>query len=496
MKKRIKKGLAGLALFLAFSLCACGSGPAAGNSVGTGSGTRGESGAAGSKTGGEDGAAAATGNETAAGSVSDGAGETASGGGTGGSGDLRNLWEAKLDSACYTGDGYYYLTGEVQELPDGNYGSHLMYMDFATGKEVYLCSTSGCKHDSADCTSVYLYDDFPIYTTKLFVYQGCLYILSRDADQDGSMSMSVVGEDAQPEARPAVLYRANLDGTERKKVYGFDPELTLEDMGAADDGGIYVITKKVSTDNENGASYSVSAERKLQYLDLESGSLREVCPMDFGDHISWTAVGCYGRALVLGGTDYGRELSREEIWADDDASKELFENSFDVYATLQVDSGELKEIYRTSNKEEHSVQPLGGRLYVSAAADGKIEAIDMKTGEKETLCSLPQSCIMETLGDVLCCRDWDLTADHTWYFVDTESGKVSHCTLVNQCNGWELELRGDAGEEALVVYDYDAVGNADGSYEINQYKYALIPKEDLFAGKENYRRIEMVGAGK
>ncbi len=47
----------------------------------------------------------------------------------------------------------------------------------------------------------------------------------------------------------------------------------------------------------------------------------------------------------------------------------------------------------------------------------------------------------------------------------------------------------------LVVYDYDATKNSDDSYEIHQYKYALIAKEDLFMGNQNYRKINMIGHG-
>ena len=47
----------------------------------------------------------------------------------------------------------------------------------------------------------------------------------------------------------------------------------------------------------------------------------------------------------------------------------------------------------------------------------------------------------------------------------------------------------------LFVYDYDATESGDGSYEIHRYKHALISKDDLFAGKDNYRKIEMVGPG-
>lgn len=410
---------------------------------------------------------------------------------------LRLLSDRYNESACTTQNGYYYLTFETTNLRDGNYGMHLMYMDFASGRETYLCSTAGCKHDSQDCPSVFLYDDFPQSTTILFTIGDHLYILSREYDYDGSASQGVIrisGDSTSVESRPAVLYRANLDGTERKKLYTFDAALTLEDKVTGNDKGIYVITKKLSADKDSGQTYTTSSERKLMYLDLDSLSLSEVCSMDFGDHITWRIIGCCQDNFLLCGTDFGRELSRGEIW-NDDAHKELYKSSYEVYALLGRDGGKPKEITRQSNRYESSARLLGNSLYLSSRENQNIEVLDIKTGEKKTLCTLPQNLIMDTLGDRLCCRAWDLAGDHIWYFVDTKTGKITHSPLKILCNGWSVDFRGETAQDVLFVYDYDATAHKDGSYEIYQYKYALISKDDLFAGKDNYRKIEMIASG-
>ncbi len=408
-------------------------------------------------------------------------------------GDLRFLCGS--ESNCSTENGYYYLTGETTKLRDGDYATHLMYMDFATCQEIYLCSTAGCKHDTADCPAVFLYDDFPAYTTKLFVWKDNLYILSREYDDDGTMSEDILYiEDTQPEGFPAVLYKAKLDGTERKQIYTFDSDLTLEDMVVGDENGIYIITKKVSTDKTDTASYTTSSERKLIFLDLESLNTREICSMDFNDNISWNVTGCSGDSLILNGIDFGREISRDEQW-NDDVYKSLYESSFDVYSVLNLESGTVTEIYRDSNQYEHSSQVIGDTLYLSSSENQNIEGLNIFTGEKKTVCTLSQNLILDALGDMLCCRDWNLAGDFTWYFVDTKTGEIHHSSLVNKCNGWSLEFYAKTASDILVVNDYDAKKNSDESYEIYQIKYALISKEDLFSGKENYRNIKMIGPG-
>lgn len=414
------------------------------------------------------------------------------------SGDLQLLSNRYGDVACNTENGYYYLTTETKKLQDGNYGTHLMYMDFATGREIYLCSTAGCKHDSLDCPAVFSYDDFPTHSTIPFVFGNRLYILSCEYDNDGSVSqgMMTIGEDGSSvESQPAVLYRANLDGTGREKIFTFDAALTLEDKVIGNDKGIYVITKKLSADKDGNQTYTTSSERKLMFLDLSSLSLSEVCSMDFGDHISWKIIGCCQNDFLLCGNDFGREITRDETW-NDDVYKELYNNSSKVYALLSRDGGKPKEIARQSNKYDSSVMLLGDSLYLSSKENQNIEVLDIQTGEKKTLCTLPQNLMMDTLGDTLCCRGWNLGDEPVWYFVDTKTGKITHSPLTIPYNGWSIDFRGETATDVLFIYDYDATDNKDGSYEIHRYKHALISKDDLFAGKDSYRKIEMIGPGR
>ncbi len=417
--------------------------------------------------------------------------------GSSSNGGLQLLSNRYGESACNTENGYYYLTTATKKLRDGNYGTHLMYMDFAAGREIYLCSTAGCKHDSLDCPAVFSYDDFPVSSTLLFVFGDHLYILSREYDGDGSVSqdtMTIGGDGSSVESQPAVLYRANLDGTNREKIFTFDAALTLEDKIVGNDKGIYVITKKLSADKDGNETYTTSSERKLMFLDLSSLSLSEICSMDFGDHISWQIIDCSPNDFLLCGVDFGREVSRDEIW-DEDLHKELYKNSFRVYALLSRDGGKPKELARQSNKCDNSAKLLGENLYLSSEDNQNIDALNIQTGEKKTLCTLPQNLMMDTLGDMLCCRGWDLAGDPIWYFVDTKTGAVTKTPLVIPCNGWSIDFRCETKTDVLFVYDYDATETERGSYEIHRYKHALISKDDLFAGKDNYHKIEMVGPG-
>ena len=413
----------------------------------------------------------------------------------GSQGDLRFLSSQGTES-CYTEAGYYYFAEPV-EISDGSWGMHLMYMDFATAQEIYLCNNAGCNHDTLDCPAAFSVEEFPYSTTIPFTQGDSLYFLSKRADQDGSLCFSAAEDGvniADVESSPTNLYRANLDGTGREKIYSFGDTVTLEDVVMGDDQGIYVITKKITADKNAEGTYFNSTERKLVYLDLEKLEEKTVCDLEFGDSISWKLIDCYGQNLVFEGWDYGREVTNQELF-DDDSYEELYDQAQEVIATVNIGDGTLKEVYRIDSKKEYSFLTKDNMLYVSWKADGRIIGVNMDSGEEKEVCTSANNSLFRVVGDKLCCTSWDLVADQTFYYVDTQTGEVSHSDLVNKCNGWQLEFRAELESDMLMVYDYEAIKNPDGSYEISRYQYGLISKEDLFSGKDNFRKIDMIKEG-
>lgn len=389
---------------------------------------------------------------------------------------------------CTTDSGYYYMSHEVERLSDGQLAVHLMYMDFATRQEIYLCSNAACTHNTVDCTSVFSTVDFPLYSTLLFVWNSNLYIMSKESDPDGSTSFDLLGGESI-ESVPTTIYRANLDGTNRNKVYTFDPAVTVEDFVVGDAGGLYFITKKLTTQQSGGSSYTTSSERKLVYLDLSAKTETTICSMDFDDNISWDVIGCSDRSLVLYGIDFGRDISPEEIHQD---KTTIYDNSYDVFATLDIGTGTLKEFYRVYTPKARSFEVDNNKLYFSVTGDGSITSVDIRSGQQTELCKTSQDSIWGLVGDKLYTRD---ESNYTYYFIDVNTGEINHSRLVNKSLGWSLDIIAEAGDQVLTIYDYDATAKGDGSYSIKGYQYGLISKEDLYAGRDNFVPIKMIGTG-
>lgn len=410
----------------------------------------------------------------------------------GSSGALTLLYHLQRgDTDCTTDAGYYYLSDNVERLTDGRNARHLMYIDFAAGQEIYLCSNAACSHNTADCTSVFLLEEFP-QSSILFTWNGSLYLMSKEFDNDGSVMMGASGgESSAAESEPAVLYRMDLDGTNREKLYTFDPAVTVEDLAAADSGGLYFVTKKLSTEQNGGNAYRTASERNLIYLDSAGKKETVVCSMDFGDNISWDVVGCSGRSLILYGIDFGRSVSAEETHGDD--GNKLYDSSYDVFAALNTDTCALTEIYRVYAPRARSYALDADRLYFSVSGEGRILSVNLQDGRQETLCSIQQDDIWGIVGDKLYTRD---SRDRTYYFIDVNTGKISHSGLVEKTIGSSLDILAEAGDRVLAIYAIDAVPKGDGSYTVNGYRYGLIDKEDLYAGRDNFTAVKMIGNGR
>ncbi len=393
-------------------------------------------------------------------------------------------------TVCRSDKGCYYLSKESEVLADGRYASHLMYLDAATRQEIYLCSNAACTHNTADCTSVLPNDEFQPYTTGIFLWNDNLYLMAKDMDQDGTSATVFAGGDGMTESiesKPAILYRMNPDGTDRKKVYAFAPTVTVEDFVMGDEEGLYFITKKLSTQRKNGSTYQTSAERKLIYLDVSAKTEKEVCSMGFGDNISWKTIGCSGRRLVLCGVDFGRAVSPEELFDDD---IRIYDDSDDVFATLNVDDGSLHEFYRVHAPKSRSWAVFENQLYFSVDGSGCIVRVDLDTGEESELCRITSNLIWGMTGDRLYCYD---SSDHSYRFVDVHTGEISHCRLVNKTTGWSINIVAEIGDQVLVGYDSHGTFDADGSFHSNGEYYALIDKEDLYAGVEKYVPVSTSG---
>lgn len=397
---------------------------------------------------------------------------------------------------CSTEDGFYYLTEEASQLADGSYAPHLMYMDYATCQEVYLCSDSSCQHDTEDCTSVLAGASSD---GRIFIWNGCLYFLNRSPDTSGSTIVNILGDSgsANAEADQAELYRMDLDGSGRELIYRFDADATVEDVALGSSSGLYFVTKKLGASESDSGTYITTSDRQLICLNPNSGEAKSVCSLDFGDGLNWEIIGSSDDKVILKAYQYPDGITEKEAAAlDENSYLDLLKDSQIIYASLELSTGEKTQVHALADAGNSSAEAvLDGYLYASDASSQDIVKIDLATGEKSTLCSLENNYLYGTLGNYLCCTSHDLTADYGYDLINVETGEITHCSLTNQALGWRLDLMAVAKDQALVVYDYEYTPLGESAYEITRYQYGLISMDDLLHSVPNYTPIQMVSKG-
>ncbi len=432
-----------------------------------------------------------------------------SGGGTGGVGEKGNadseirgelslLTSESIYNDCEADHGYYYINGE---------GTNLMYIDYESKQEVYLCNSPGCKHDTQECTS-YIGGDNVGMENSLFYYKDYLYLFTHSYDNDGVTSTTISYDDSaiadgspidnSLACEPAVLYRMKPDGTQREKVYTFEEGLTIEKTILNDDNGLYFIAKELKSEKKDANTTSISSEgRRLLRVDIDSWKEEKICDMEQDSGI----VGCYENQLLLSYMQYDHELTEEEK-DDDDKMREALLASESVYMLFDVESGEKKEIYRHKNDKLGNLFSKGQYLYIANEGEDIIWKMDIETGKKEEFCKTPYNNLNDIYDDVLICWPWGsddngVLTDPINYFIHLDDGSLEKSGLKNHYGNYGLEIRAETPTQFLVVYDYDA--EIDPIYpdqdNIHANKFALIDKEDLYSGKEKYEKIKMTSNG-
>lgn len=402
---------------------------------------------------------------------------------------------------CSNEDGYYYLTQEGVKLADGAYGSRMMYMDYATKQEIFLCNRPGCSHDTTECPAVF--DQASMHLAgSLFIHEGFLYAFSHEQDQAGATFMSSDSGGVMTEGDPgignaqAALYRMNLDGTDRKKVLSFEAGLALEDTVLGGDGTLYFITKKLSGEQVDArTSYVTAAQRQLVKVDTQTWESSQICQLD----TDWQIIGTWKDGLVISSFIFDHELTTEEL-TDENAYVAAFKNSVTQYSIFYPADERREQLLELPNTQLNTAAVHGGSLYTSTDGAGNIRRTDLESKETGVFVETNANQILEAYDDVLYCSEWGRgnASAPTSYFVRYEDGTVLSSNLVTETMGSDVVVRAELADRFLVIYDEDATLDTaydNGQYSVFGYKYALIAKEDFYTGKAGYEPIAMIGFG-
>ena len=393
-----------------------------------------------------------------------------------------------------TDKGYYYIPSEMKNDAEGNAYNSIMYIDYATKKEIPLCNKPNCKHDSDSCTS---YLGFVEGNPVLFTNGDKLYLVHTDSGSSGTMTGT--GDlSASLSVRAPKVCQMNLDGSNKTTLFTLESGYTFSEPYVISDSSLYLISNKMETVKKDNGSYSISAvSSKVISIDLSSKKVSEIA--DVKDQ---RIIGAYGQTLVLMKTQFERELSNEEIYNDNIYFSEL-KKAKAVFSTLDVTTGEIQEHGRFSFPDVNSVVVNDNRILFSAYNDNKIQYLDLsndKTGSlAENISPAISSLSNEIYDGKLLYYHWNgnsggSTID-SYYCVDCLRGEIQAINLFTSGIKADLSILAKTADSFLVISGMDTkdeyvayVGVTQTS--ITGYHYAFIKKTDFFAGNAVYTAID------
>ena len=367
------------------------------------------------------------------------------------SGGLRHVSEQPARFGAQ--DGFYFFKSyPTKETVEGY--DNLMYIDYATGKQVYLCNKSNCPHSDSGCTSY-------IPTTGaqgLFTYKDKLYRLSSAGSSDGK---SVV---------PG-LFVSDLDGSNSKMLYRLDSGMGWLSDIVIGDGVLYADVMVMGSDNSDGGiGFITGDDNNSRILSVNLSTSKAEIVHDLTNQ---KIVGVFDSYIVISEPKNG----------------EMVFSLFDTKSNTITEAGRVKGTTVYAQSE--------GKIYYTLS--NVLHSLDLKTGNTAQIASgLPASLDqIEAYSGFAVCTQSDASGTKAHFAVNLSSGNISQINLFKSGLDFKspVEIEAEWGDYFLVCTGYkmdeeyvDWAGVWQ-DYRSEEY-FALIKKDDFFAGKTEYRTIQ------
>lgn len=435
--------------------------------------------------------------------------------------DIRLIYEGGLfinaaaTKNC-TENGYYSVKGlSKAERGKAKY-MNLTYVDFASHREIVLCSDSSCKHNNEKCAS-YLSYDLLLSVPGVFVNGDYLYLLSTEVDQSGMTSAgeyTAPGYEPPEETRRAAIYRMNLDGTDRQKIWEADNVGdVIEERVFGDGESIWFAAKtpavKIYDDpssKKNGAVFHYAKNRAILRYSSTENKITERIPFDDYNNITLDIMDVKDGKFILSGTAYPGGTSRwdnMEILAPsatfgdrDVEGREFRKKCEEVFFTLDPSTKEIKETFRITYGKLYELENRrydGSRMYC-IREDYSVYVVDLLTGETREV-NVPKGYRLDGFFlDKMCftriTEDW---SDKNTYLTDLNGENMTVSEFVSGSPiGSDYTLLGLSSDKAVIIYETEKIPsvNNPGAYHVGKRKAGLISTDDLINGRPNFEPID------
>lgn len=383
----------------------------------------------------------------------------------------------KLVGSTLPGDyneGYFYIKSDDLQ-------KNIMYFDYDSKKEVYLCSKPNCKHDNDTCSSYLNYYEL----NELFYYNNFLYYIDSSAN---SHTISVSFDEAVDDSnqKPSTLYRINVDGTLKQKMF-VTPSGTRMDMPLVIKGNMLYGYLEKSVVKDSGSS--ILTEKKLIAINLDSGEYEIL-----KEGLYESLIGTYDDKLVIQEIDYIKDPNDFE---NDDVS--FANNLYNSKTKIKLFDIELKReevIFEDTFKNMESIQVYKNGIYFIGKNSKNLEYVDFTNKTKKVIKELPQSNmnIEVIIDDKVLVNSYK--NDNVSYYVDLLNGEMKEFNLRDK-NNFLIEIL-SSNDDYYFVKVENVLGEEYTTWagtkqqELIDINYGLIKKSDYWASNANYIKMTNV----
>ena len=213
-----------------------------------------------------------------------------------------------------------------------------------------------------------------------------LYLVSSSGNAGGnSLVITDEGINESSGAETPVIYKMNLDGTNKTKVFECPSGVQIDTTYILNGNDLYTFFIKSKSIETGSNSYtSVETERILVKINLETGKYDEL----FNGN-NREILGVYNNNIVLEEIDYKQDP--ENFLTDDTGYINNLNNSTKVIKLFNLSNLEETEIYKDVYKNMSEISCNNGKVYFIGINSTKLECLDLQTKQKETLYELPKT---------------------------------------------------------------------------------------------------------
>lgn len=400
--------------------------------------------------------------------------------------NLKMISHKLAQNGANTKDGYYTIS------TDENGMMNIMYVDYKTKKQIYLCDKSQCEHDNDKCTS-FIDMKYSARENTLLSDGKYLYLVSSEFNNEGGISTSInygPGE-VQQEDEPSSIYRMNLDGSNKKKLASLDSGELLDDKFFTDGNYLYGIAmKKTNIKIDGDTTYTKGDDYQLIGISIEDGERKNITDWDN----DWTILGVYEDKLIVNKLKFDHELTDEERM-DNEKYIAAYRQAKEIIGTYDFNTKDFEELASHDASNDYLYEIYEKNLFYYKNNGDKIMSLDLESKKEDVFLETEYCNIQQIYNGYIITSDWK-ESKKGFYIISIEDKKIEKFKLIKN-NGYPINIIGESDNfffvesNCQIEEEYVEWAGVSQTIETNR-QYSMISKDDFVNNKKVFEKVEMI----